>query len=199
METLCREELALQRKLRPYDCLELASALNNLGNLLRLQGKLADAETNLLESVAMHRRITGNTERGLTLNNLAIVFTREGKLAEAEATYGELLPVLRKDAEGGGAEALNDVAWFLATCPSSSVRDGTNAVACAEKSVAATGRKNLSYLDTLAAAYAEAGQFAKAISIIKEALALPHSREDEASLASRLKLYESNSPYRDSD
>src|SRR5207237_10703962 len=103
MEPLCREEFALQRKLRPYDCLEVASALNNLGYLLRLQGKLADAETNLLEAVAMHRKITGNTERGLALINLAKVFQLEGKLAEAATTYRELLAMLRKNAEAAGA------------------------------------------------------------------------------------------------
>jgi tetratricopeptide (TPR) repeat protein len=198
-EMLYREELAIQRKLRTYDCLEVASALNNLGYALMLQHRLADAETNLLEAVAMHRRITGNAERGLALLNLAKVFQREGKLAEAEATDRELLAVLREDAEKGGAEALNDLAWFLATCPKSNLRDGTNAVAYGEKAVAATDRKNSSYLDTLAAAYAEAGQFAKAIAVAKEALALPHSAEDEPGLASRLKLYESNSPYREAD
>ena len=65
--------------------------------------------------------------------------------------------------------------------------------------MAATGRKNPGVLDTLAAAYAEAGQFAKATNVVHEALALPHDAEMERVLTSRLKLYESNSPYHEAD
>jgi tetratricopeptide (TPR) repeat protein len=111
----------------------------------------------------------------------------------------QLLPRFRKNAEGGDAGALNDLAWFLAACPDPKFRNGTNAVVYAEKAVAATNRKNFSCLDTLAAAYAETGQFAKAIRIAKEALALPHHDADESAVTSRLKLYESNSPYREAD
>ena len=42
----------------------------------------------------------------------------------------------------------------------------------AEKAVAATNRKTPADLDTLAAAYAEAGQFEKAVSTQQEAIAL---------------------------
>ena len=42
----------------------------------------------------------------------------------------------------------------------------------AEKAVAATNRKDHAILDTLAAAYAEAGQFTNAISTQKEAIGL---------------------------
>jgi len=75
--------------------------------------------------------------------------------------------------------------------------DGTIAVAFAEKAVAATNRKNVSYLDTLAAAYAETGQFVKAISIQQEAIALTQRGDDTKDLASRLMLYESHSPFRE--
>ena len=119
--------------------------------------------------------------------------------AAIDSLNAQLLQSFRKSAEGGDATALNNLAWFLATCPESKFRDGTNAVVYGEKAVAATNRKNGSYLDTLAAAYAEAGQFAKATSIAKEALALPHIGEGDPGLISRLKLYETNSPYRDPD
>lgn len=92
---------------------------------------------------------------------------------------------------------MNGFAWFLATGPDPKLRDGTNAVVFAEKAVAATNRKQVGYLDTLAAAYAETGQFAKAISIQQEAIALSQSDQEKRDLASKLKLYENNSPYRD--
>jgi Flp pilus assembly protein TadD len=77
------------------------------------------------------------------------------------------------------------------------MRDGRSAVGFAEKAVAKTERKNWSFVDTLAAAYAEAGQFAKAVRIAKEALALPNVERAEPGLTARLKLYESDSPYRE--
>jgi hypothetical protein len=53
------------------------------------------------------------------------------------------------------------------------VRDGSNAVALAEKAVAQTGRMNAAFQQTLTAACAETGDFAKAVSIEKEAEARP--------------------------
>jgi len=104
---------------------------------------------------------------------------------------------LRKAAERGDPESLNNLAWLLATCPDSGLRDGKSAVAFAERAVAATLRKNVAYLDTLAAAYAETGQFAKAVSVQNEAIALLHDEKMKEDFASRLRLYQSNSPYRE--
>jgi len=72
-------------------------------------------------------------------------------------------------------------------------------VAYAEKAVAATGRTDAGCLDTLAAAHAEAGDFAKAAAVQKEAMALLHTEAEKNDYRSRLKLYESGSPYRDTE
>jgi len=50
----------------------------------------------------------------------------------------------------------------------------------------------------LAAAYAEVGQFEKAVSVQNEAIGLLQDETLKKDLATRLKLYESNSPYRES-
>ena len=50
-------------------------------------------------------------------------------------------------------------------------------------------------LDTLAAAYAEASQFDQAVSTQKEAIALLQDEAQKKDFGTRLKLYESNSPY----
>ena len=94
---------------------------------------------------------------------------------------------------------MNNLAWFLATCNDPAIRDGASAINLAEKAVAATNRKEPNYLDTLAAAWAEAGQFAKAVTIQKEAMAVLRDGESREDYASRLKLYESNKPYRVSE
>jgi hypothetical protein len=102
-----------------------------------------------------------------------------------------------KGAESGDPEALNNLAWFLATSTDSSLRDGRRAVGFAEQAVAKTERKDWSFLDTLAAAYAEAGDFAKAINAQNEAIALVGDGKIRNDLEARLRLYQSNSPFRE--
>jgi tetratricopeptide (TPR) repeat protein len=86
-------------------------------------------------------------------------------LPEAKAAYTQA-------AEQGDLHAANHLAWLLATCKDHRLRNGADAVAFAERAVDGTGRKNSSSLVTLAAAYAETGQFERAISAEQEALAL---------------------------
>ena len=93
------------------------------------------------------------------------------------------------------AQSLNNLAWLLATCDDPKVRDGAGAVKFAEQAVAKTERKNPINLETLAAAYAEAGQFDKAVNAENEAIALLQNEEQKNDYTTRLKLYESNSPY----
>ena len=69
----------------------------------------------------------------------------------------------------------------------------------AEKAVAATNRKSPADLDTLAAAYAEAGQFEKAVSTEQEAIALQETEAKRTIIGTRLKLYEAKVPYRAKD
>ena len=77
------------------------------------------------------------------------------------------------------------------------LRDGPTAVTLAEKAVADTSRKDPLILDTLAAAYAEVGQFTNATRIQQEAIALLQAEDQKRDYSSRLKLYESRSAYRD--
>jgi tetratricopeptide (TPR) repeat protein len=65
---------------------------------------------------------------------------------------------------------LDELAWLLATYPDSQSRDGTEAVRLAEHACDITERRIPALLDTLAAAYAEAGDFPRAISVAEEAL-----------------------------
>ena len=90
---------------------------------------------------------------------------------------------------------MNSVAWLLATCGDASIRDGTGAVNYAKMAVEKTERKDANTLDTLAAAYAEAGQLDNAVSAQIEAMALLQDEHLKADFASRLRLYQANHPY----
>ncbi len=190
-DTVCRQALAMRRKLLGEEHWEVAQSLAQLAFVLHEEGRLTEAETLFRQALAMQRKLLGEEHRDVTwsLNNLAWVLEDEGRLAEAVALF-------REGAEGGEPEAMNDLAWFLATCEAPDIRDGSNAVRLAEKTVAATGRQNPKYLDTLAAAYAEAGRFPDAVNAQQEAIALMEDENWKEEFASRLRLYKSGFPYR---
>jgi eukaryotic-like serine/threonine-protein kinase len=149
--------------------------------------------TNFVEAAVWYRKAA---EQGHRRAQLALAKRYAAGLG-VEKNQAEAANWLRKAAGGADPNVLNEVAWQLATSPEPGLRDGTNAIAFAEKAVAATGRTNVMYIDTLAAACAEAGQFEKAVSAQKEAMAL--ATEDEKKrdrYEDRLKLYQSNTPYR---
>lgn len=91
----------------------------------------------------------------------------------------------------------NELAWELATSTDSTLRDGPAAVKLAEQAVALTSRTNNEYLDTLAAAYAETGQFTNAVRLENESIGLLTNKVEIDDFTRRLRLYELNTPYRE--
>lgn len=90
--------------------------------------------------------------------------------------------------------AANDLAWFRATCPQAKFRSGKEAVAEATRICEATGHKNEEFLDTLAAAHAEAGDFKAALNWATKAAEIDPENEE---FAAHVKLYKSKKPLRD--
>jgi tetratricopeptide (TPR) repeat protein len=94
----------------------------------------------------------------------------------------------------------NNLAWILATCPDEKVRDGRRAVEVAKNICAATEYKDHRYYGTLAAAYAENGDFKNAISITKKEIEMAEARDDQKSLRSlnaQLKQFADQKPIRE--
>ena len=91
---------------------------------------------------------------------------------------------------------LNGLAWLLATCPDPGVRDGKRAVELAKEACKSALGKKGNELDTLAAAYAETGQFEEAVRQQEMALDDPEFTKLAADGArKRLELYRQGKPY----
>jgi tetratricopeptide (TPR) repeat protein len=94
--------------------------------------------------------------------------------------------------------ALNELAWLLATSPDAALRNGLEAVQLAEHGCTVMSRRDPMLLDTLAAAYAEAGRLPEAIGAAQEALALARTTGDEATVVrteNLLGLFQSGRPF----
>jgi tetratricopeptide (TPR) repeat protein len=95
-------------------------------------------------------------------------------------------------------EAMNNLAWMLATHEKKEIRNGAEAVRLATRACELTGYKNARVVGTLDAAYAEAGRFAEAIDTARRgcALALAAGENELADAArARLELYQAGKPY----
>ena len=97
------------------------------------------------------------------------------------------------------AEAHNNLAWLLATCPVASLRNGAKAVQHALRANKLSGGKQPDILDTLAAAYAEAGRFPEALAAARAALELATQRNNRPladALRAQIARYEAGQPFR---
>lgn len=96
--------------------------------------------------------------------------------------------------------ACNNLAWLRATCPIPSMRDGKEAVLLATKACNLTHWARWTRIDTLAAAYAEAGDFSKAIDYDRMALKMNGiTKSDIEELQNHISLYEKQQPYRNKE
>ncbi len=177
----------------------LGVILHHLADVLRERKMPGEARTFAEEAMTVYDRHADwpADERRHTLEVLEAVLKDLGDSRALKAVRLKRVEALRAAAENDDVDALNRLAWLLAACSDSDIRDGRSAVGFAEKAVAKTARKDSGILDTLAVAYAEVGEFAKAADVQNEAIALLHDVKEKKHYATRLKLYESNTPYRD--
>ena len=91
------------------------------------------------------------------------------------------------------ARSYSVAAYLMSVCPVPKYRDGRKAIAYAQKACELTKWEDASHVETLAIAYAEAGQFDRAIEFQNKAAALDPKEVD----SERLALYEQRQPLRD--
>ncbi len=167
----------------PRDC----EARLNLGTLYEQLGRPDDA-------IAEYKTIL-NSAADYTPARVRLFETYVRK-NDVEAGKAVLQEGLRSSPDD--TELLTSLAWLYATHPDPAVRNAAEAVRLAERACNLSNWANAHYLDVLAAAYAEAGQYDKAAKLVDDAIA--RVRRDGPShilpvLQHRLQLYRSNQPF----
>ena len=110
----------------------------------------------------------------------AIIYQNTGNYAAALRDFNALAKVTFQTTNRYGmALALNWRASLRATCPDPSFRDGKAAVADAKRACEMSKWRYADYIDTLAAACAESGDFDSAVRYEQQAIDLNRSGKDE--------------------
>jgi protein O-mannosyl-transferase len=153
------------------------------------QGKTQEAMQHYLQALQLRSDFAeAHYELGLML-------LQQRRTAEALEHWRQALK-----AQPDSAAVLNNVAWLLATSADDKVRNGTEAVQLAERACALSKPASFSYLDTLAAAYAEVGRFEDAVGTAQQAVGLAQQvgpKEKAEQIRLRLKLYQTRRSYRE--
>jgi protein O-mannosyl-transferase len=214
-ETLFRHALAITTN---NDVAE-----NNLGIVFLRQGKVDDAISLLQAAVDLR------PDNSPAHENLAKALLQKGQVADALIHYQKLLELqpdnievhnivgtvliqhgrVREGVEEwqkvlaiqpDNGNALSNLAWVFATSPDDSLRDGGKAVKLAEEALRISGRRIPIIFRTLAAAYAERGEFPMAIQTAQEGLELANSQGNPGlatELQGNIALYQEQRPLRD--
>jgi tetratricopeptide (TPR) repeat protein len=171
--------------IRPDDFL----AQYGLGHALLEQGEL-DSAIQVCRAALAIRPADADCH-----TTLAIALEEKGKPAEAIQHYEKALEIAPQS-----IPALTNFAWLLATSQDSSLRNGRKAVELAGQADQLVGGTNTLVLRTLAAAYAENGEFADAIRTAQSAMQLARMHEEDsltADLDQQITLYQLGIPYRE--
>jgi tetratricopeptide (TPR) repeat protein/mono/diheme cytochrome c family protein len=138
---------------------DYADAHNNLGALLTLTGQFDEAAAHYRRALELRE------DNSDAHNNLARILWAEGQSAEAIAHFKRAAE-LRPDAPS----PLAGLAWVRATAADAALRNPAEAVTLGERAAQLTARRDPSVLDILAAAYAAAGDFDRAMATARSAL-----------------------------
>ena len=175
-----------EQAMRQYELIlqieqENAAARNGLGLALAAQGKFAQAIEQYQRVLQVHPDHVG------AHHNLANALVQLGRFQEAVHHYQQALRIMPDQ-----PTVLDNLAWLLATCSESEVRDGTRAVGLAERACGLVDPTPPQMLDTLAAAYARAGLFDQAVDAAARAIERAESLGQSAlasQVRARLGLY----------
>lgn len=167
-------------KLDPHD----VAAYISRGLAWRAQQETEKALADFTEAIRQ-----APESRGAYLDR-GIVWEEKKQYDKALADYDHAIRISPKDPHTHNARA-----WLLATCPDAKHRDAAKAKESATKACELSEHKDPMFLDTLAAACAEAGDFDGAVKWQAKAIELARKPEDKQEFQDRLELYQRKKPY----
>jgi protein O-mannosyl-transferase len=174
------------------------TAHQNLAAALWTKGRIAESTQHARAAAIVHARTTlKDFPLDVPTHNDLGVLLIQNRDIHAGIEQWEIS--LQIDPNDGNA--LNNLAWMLATYPADTVRDGKRAVELAGKATTLPGGNVPVVLRTLAAAYAEAGDFSNAITTAQRAIDLATAQNNTSLLATlrhEMELYRARTPYRES-
>lgn len=165
-------------------------ALDGLGCALAQAGQIDEALNHFRQALEL------SPTNAFVRLHLGMMLQRKDSAAEAATEYRRAI-----EHDPHLIAALNNLAWLLATHPDAALRNGAEAVALAKRACELTEEREPHFIGTLAAAHAEAGQFAEAITAAEKARDL--AREMGAPEIARrneelLLLYRAGKPFHES-
>ena len=173
------------------DCDAAITAVPELGKAYELRGICRRQLGELDGALADHTeavRLTPHSPLGFNLR--AGVHYARGDYQRAIQDH---LEALKRDPKSAGT--FNQLGWIWATAPDPDVRNGKQAKECATRACELSEWQEAGYLDTLAAACAECGEFDDAVRWQKKAadVADPDGADD---YLGRVEQYEDHKPHR---
>lgn len=182
---------------------QLEKALGDFDELLRLGAKTPEVYTNrglVQQAAGRHKQALNDFRSALELDEkFAPAWEAGGSSRYALGDFRKARENFQKAIRLFPEFALahNNLAWLLATCPEDDLRDGAAAVTSAIKACELSGFTNARYLDTLAAAHAEAGDFDEAVKRATQAVELA-STDTRTAIETRREQYKAGQSYRQS-
>jgi tetratricopeptide (TPR) repeat protein len=157
----------------------------NRGLAYYLKGDYTDALADLDKALEL------DPAEAFAYNNRGAAYLKIGNFAAARADLQKAL-----DLKPDFPNPHRHLAWLQATCPRPKFRDGASAVAHAQRALELAKDNPAEYQAVLAAAYAETGDFSRAVEWQSRCLETSPP-ESLAEMRERLKLFESQQPFRD--
>lgn len=117
------------------------------------------------------------------------------KIGEYDKALADYKEALRLDPKN--ISAITWLAWLQATCPDHKYRDDKQALSNASRVYQLSAGKDWSAIDTLAAAYADKGDFKLAREWAAKALEMAKTDKDKADVRNHLKFFEQGKPFRE--
>ena len=127
-------------------------------------------------------------------NNFGVFYYKAGRIDAAIEHWSKAVEIAPDY-----PDAINNLAWVLATDTNAEKRDGSRSVQLAQRACELTGYRDPAKLDTLAAAYAEVKEFDTAIVNIQQAIQIAGKsgrKELAAEMSTRLELYQNGQNFR---